>query len=155
MARSIYLKLLEMNVLEVARHRLLHKILKSKGYICRRDNVRQIFKQLDPDFRKLRKSRRLHRRRYLADGPNFVWHLDRGYRLKPFGFSIHSCTDGFLRYLVWREVASSNKKPELIAKFFLYAVKSLEGILFQIKADNGTEHSSTEPMYLHLSVNWN
>ena len=38
--------------------------------------MRQIVKQLDPDSVKLRKRRRLHRRRYVADGPNFVWHLD-------------------------------------------------------------------------------
>ena len=40
----------------------------------------------------------------------------------------------------------------MIAKSYLDAVKSLEGIPLQIKADNGTEHSLTEPMYLHLSA---
>ena len=34
--------------------------------------MRQIVKKLDPDFGKLRKSRRLDRRIYVADGPNFV-----------------------------------------------------------------------------------
>ena len=63
---------------------------------------------------------------------------------------MHSCIDGFSRYLIWLEVASSNKKTELIAKFYLDAVKSLEGIPLQIKADNGTEHSLIEPMRLHL-----
>ena len=117
-------------------------------------DVRQIVKQLDPDSGKLRKCRRLSRRGYVADGPKFVWHLGRHDKLKPFGLSIHSCIDKFLQYLILREVASSNKKPELIAKFYLDAVKSLEGILLQIKIVNGTEHSLTEPMYLHLSVKW-
>ena len=44
-------------------YRRIHKELKSKGYICRRDDVRQIVKQLNPDSVKLRKRRRLHRRR--------------------------------------------------------------------------------------------
>ena len=44
-------------------YRRIHKALKSKVYICRRENVRQIVKQLDPDSVKLRKRSRLHRRR--------------------------------------------------------------------------------------------
>ena len=84
------------------------------------DNVRQIVKQLDPpDSVKLRKHRRLHRRRYVADSPNFVWHLDGHDKLKPFRFSIHGCIDGFSQYLICLEVASSNKKTELIAKLYL------------------------------------
>ena len=133
-------------------YRRIHKALKLKGYICRRDDVRQIVKQLDSDSVKLRKRRRLRRRRYVAYGPYFVWHLDRHDKLKPFGFSIHGCIDGFSRCLIWLEVASSNKKPELIAKFYLDAVKSLEGIPLQIKADNRTEHSLTELMHLYLSA---
>ena len=72
--------------------------------------------------------------------------------MKPFGFSIHGCIDGFSQCLIWLEVASSNKKPELIVKFYQNAVKSLEGIPLQIKKDNGTEHSLIEPMDLHLSA---
>ena len=133
-------------------YRRIQNALKSKGYNCRRDDVRQIVKQLNPDSVKLRKHRRLHRRRYVADGPNFVWHLDGHDKLKPFGFSIHGCIDRFSRYLIWLEVASSNKKPESIAKFYLDAIKGLEAIPLQIKADNGTEHSLIEPMHLHLSA---
>ena len=85
--------------------------------------MKQIVKQLDPDSVKLR--RRLHRRRYVVDEPNFVWHLEGHDKLKPFCVSIHGCIDGFSLYLIWLEVASSNRKPELIAKFYLDAVKSL------------------------------
>ena len=67
----------------------------------------------------MRKRRRLHRRRYVADGHN----LHRQDELKPFSFSIYGYIHGFSRYLVWLEVASSNKKPELITKFHLDAVK--------------------------------
>ena len=49
----------------------------------------------NPDSVKLRKRRRLHGRRYVADGSNFVWHLDGHDKLKPFGFSIYGCIDGF------------------------------------------------------------
>ena len=40
-------------------YRRIHKALKWKGYIWRRDDVRQIVKQLNPDSIKLRKRRRL------------------------------------------------------------------------------------------------
>ena len=85
----------------------------------------------------------MHRRRYVADSPNFVWHLDAHDTLKPNGFSIHCCIDEFSRYLIWLEV---------IAKFYLDVVKCLEGVPLSIKADNGTEHSLIEPMHLHLSA---
>ena len=98
------------------------------------------------------KPRRLQRRRSVADGPNFVWHLDGHDKLKSFGFSIHGCIDGFSRCLIWLEVASFNIKPELIAKFHLDAVKSLKGTPLHIQAENGTEHSLIEPMHLHLSA---
>ena len=131
-------------------YRRIHKALKSKRYICRKDDVRQIIKQLDPDSVKLRKRRRLHRRRYVADGSNFVWHLDRHDKLKPSGFSIHGCIDGFSRYLIWLKLLHATKNKSYW-KILSKAVKSLEGIPLQIKADNGTEHSLIEPMHLHLS----
>lgn len=29
-------------------------------------------------------------------GPNYVWHLDGYDKLKPYGFAIHACIDGFV-----------------------------------------------------------
>ena len=57
-------------------YRRMHKIMLNKGYICRRDDVRKILLQLDPDGVQLRGKRRLRRRKYHAAGPNFVWHID-------------------------------------------------------------------------------
>ena len=67
-------KLLEMNFLVVGRQRLQENLqnVEVKKIDLLKDNVRQIVKQLHPDFGKLRKSRRLDRRIYVADGPNFV-----------------------------------------------------------------------------------
>ena len=45
------------------------------------------------------------------------------------------------------------KQPDLTAKFYIDAVKSVEGILLQIKADNGTEHSLIEPIYYTAALN--
>ena len=72
-----------------------------------------------------RKRKRLRRRAYHTKGPNSVWHIDGHDKLKPFGFSIHACIDGFSRRLIWLEVGPTNKDPEVIAKMYLDAVKQI------------------------------
>lgn len=42
-------------------YRRIHKSLLLKGYFCRREDVRQIIKRLDPDGVELRRRRRLQR----------------------------------------------------------------------------------------------
>ena len=34
----------------------------------------------------------------MLQGPDFVWHLDRYDKLKPYGFVIHGCIDGYVSY---------------------------------------------------------
>ena len=92
-------------------YRRMHKILLSKGLICRRDDVRKMILQLDPEGVQLRGKRRLRRRKYYAPGPNYVWHIDGHDKLKPYGFSIHGCIDGFSRKIIWLEVGVTNKMP--------------------------------------------
>ena len=41
-------------------------------------------------------------------------HIDGHDKLKSFGFSLHGCIDGISRRLIWLEVSSSNKNPEII-----------------------------------------
>lgn len=48
------------------------------------------------------------------------------------------------------EVSSSNKKPELVARYYLDAVKQMGGIPKIIKADDGTEHSIIQPMHIYF-----
>ena len=55
-----------------------------------------------------------------------------------------------LRRLIWLDVSSLNKKPELIATYCLKTVKQLGGIPKTLKADNGTEHSLIEPIHIAL-----
>lgn len=39
----------------------------------------------------------LRRHLYNSGGPNYVWHVDRYDKLKPFGICISGCIDGFSR----------------------------------------------------------
>ena len=97
-----------------------------------------------------RKRRKLRRRKPFSAGPNYSWHIDGHDKLKPFDFSLHGCIDSFSRRLVWLEVSSSNKKPEIIGKFYLDAVSQLESISKKLKADDGTEHAIFQPIHILL-----
>ena len=97
-----------------------------------------------------RKRHRLRRRRYFAPGPDFVWHLDGYDKLKPFGFSIHCCIDGFSRRILWLEVGTTNKNPEIVAGFYLNALRSCNGIPMIVRSDDGTENSIIEPIQMSL-----
>lgn len=128
----------------------MYRSLVSQGLICRQADVRRIIKSIDPDGVTRRQRRRLHRRKYISQGPNFVWHIDGHDKLKPFGFSIHGCLDGFSRKVMWLEVGPTNKMPEIVAKYYLDTVKKIGGIPMQIKADDGTEHALIEPIHILL-----
>jgi len=90
------------------RLRIKHKLK------LRRDTVMQALRVIDPEGVQLRKKHRLKRRKYVNPGPNFLWHIDGWDKLKPFGFSIHGCIDGFSRRLLWLEVSSTNKDPKVV-----------------------------------------
>ena len=87
----------------------MHQALISQGIHCRREDVRKIVKELDSEGVELRRKKRLHRRKYVTKGPNYVWHIEGHDKLKPFGFSILGCIDGFSRKVIWLEVGPSNK----------------------------------------------
>ena len=127
----------------------MHYILISKGIRCCCEDVRKMVCDKDPEGVQLRKQRCLRRRKYLSPGPNFVWQIDGHDKLKLYGFSIHGGIDGFLRHALWLEVSTSNKMPEIIAKYYIDAVKR-NGLPVNVKADDGTEHSLVQPIHLLL-----
>ena len=125
--------------------------LSSSGILLRREDVGLALRELDPENVDKRQRRRLRRRKYRNSGPNYVWHIDGHDKLKPYGISIHGCIDGYSRRIIWLEVAATNKMPELIAKYYLDAVKQMKGKPKIIKADDGTEHSVIEPLHVYFS----
>lgn len=130
-------------------YRRMHKVLLDQGLLCRRTDVRFLLKELDPVNVKLRRKRSLRRRKYINPGCNHTWHIDGHDKLKPFGFSIHACIDGYSRKLIWLEIAPSNKLPEIIAKYYTIAIKKF-GLPKCFKADDGTEHAIIKPMHITL-----
>ena len=94
------------------------------------EDVRKAILEMNAEGVQQRKRRKLIRRKYRNPGPNYMWHIDGHDKLKPFGFTIHECIDGFSRKLIWLKVTSSNKIPEIISQYYLKAVKRLKGRLW-------------------------
>ena len=108
--------------------------------VVSQNTVRLALKLIDPDGVTRRRKHRLQRRRYKARGPNHLWHLDGYDKLKPFGFCIHGCIDGYSRRIMWLEVGTTNNNPRVIAKYFIDCVRQVQGTASIVRADRGTEN---------------
>lgn len=128
------------------------KIIQSHGIPVRRSSVMEILRELDPEGVMSRKKKRLRRRLYSVPGPDYLWHIDGHDKLKPFGFSIHGCIDGFSRRLIWLEVGPTNKQPEVITNYFIQSVKQLGHLPTRIRSDDGTENSILEAVQIALRL---
>ena len=71
--------------------------LRMEGYMVPRVVVQTLLKEMDPEGCKQRRAKRLKRRIYSVPGPNFCWHIYGYDKLKPYGFAIHGCIDGWSR----------------------------------------------------------
>ena len=70
------------------------------GVMARRDDIRKVIKELDPEGVERRKRKRLRRGKYFSTGPNYAWHIDGHDKLKPYGFCLQGCIDGFSRRII-------------------------------------------------------
>lgn len=93
------------------------------GLKVNRLTVRKLLRVIDPEGVECRFKYKLKRREYKVSGPNYLWHMDGYDKLKPYGFAIHGCVDGFSRKVLWLSVATTNNKPEVICYYYLRAVQ--------------------------------
>eukprot|EP00731_Ephydatia_muelleri_P013174 Em0007g484a len=128
-------------------YRAMWRLLQLKyRYTIKRSTVMMLLAVMDPIASRLRKVKRLTRRTYvnkasdqphvcsylylelsvLFQGPNWCWHIDGYDKLKPFGFPIHACIDGFSWKIIWLELTATNNDPNVVVKFYLDAVVSLK-----------------------------
>ena len=110
------------------------------GYNVRKEDVRLILSCLDPEGVNFRKARRLHRRAYYASGPNRVWHFDGHDKLRPYGFGVSGCIDGYSRKLIWVNIYTTNSDPKVIGGYYIEAIEKLGGCPTCIRGDRGTEN---------------
>ena len=102
--------------------------------------VAEILRDLDPVGVDARRRRTLRRRLYYSRGPNWVWHLDGYDKLKPYGFEIHGCIDGYSRRVLWLNILKSNKNPKEVCNLFVNYLSVIKGVPRKIVADRGTEN---------------
>ena len=74
-----------------------HRLRNDYGLAVDKEIVHLILKTLDPEGFERRPTRRLKLRKYYAQGPNFIWHIDK---LKPFGFLYSWSKDGYSRCIL-------------------------------------------------------
>ena len=107
---------------------------------------------LDPEGVNKRSRNRLQRRQYNGKGPNFIWHLDGYDKLKPYGFCVHGCIDGYSRQFMWLEVGHTNNHPGVIANYFLNCIQQVGGTARVIRDDMGTENCRIAAIQRYLRI---
>ena len=120
-----------------------------------RDDVLNVVREISPAQAQTRKARKLKRRIYTSPGSNAVWHADGYDKLKPFGFPIHGCIDGFSRKVIWLKVCRSNNNPVVPAHFFLNSLNEYNIAPDLLKTDCGTENGIMTGIqsFLHDNIN--
>ncbi|KAL3855745.1 hypothetical protein ACJMK2_032374 [Sinanodonta woodiana] len=134
----------------------LRRTLKIKYCITiTRKFARDIVRELDKNGVERRKKRRLRRRQYITKGPNYVWHIDGYDKLTPYGIGIHGCIDGFSRKILWLHAGITNRRPEVVASYFVDTVEKFHGCPVKVRGDPGTENGMLAAMQMafHNSEN--
>lgn len=135
-------------------YRQMYKTLRDKYNInIRRDDVMAILRRLNPVGLAARRRRRLVRRVYRANGPNYVWHVDGYDKLKPYGFAISGCIDGFSRRILWLVCGPSNNNPAIIATNYVKCLVYTGKCPMRLRTDAGTENGTIAAMQCALRNN--
>ena len=84
-------------------------------------------------------------------GPNYAWHFDRYDKLKPYGFPVHACIDGFSQRILWLKVCRTNNDPAVTTSFYLEYVRFVNGCPILLRTDCGTKNGTMATMqcYFH------
>ena len=75
-----------------------------------------------------------------SQGTNWVWHLDGYDKLKPYGFEIHGCIDGYSRPVLWLSILQSNKDPTEMCNPYFHYLLIAKRVSQKIVVDWGTEN---------------
>ena len=116
----------------------------------KRDDVMALMRELDPQGIQLRASRKFVKRVYSSDGPNHVWHVDGYDKLKPYGFGISGCIDGYSRKVLWLKCGPSNNDPGVIAQNYLNYLSECGIIPMRLRTDCGTENGTMAAVHCTL-----
>ena len=116
------------------------------GLVVTQEVTRELLRQMDPVSVESRRRHRLSRRTYTSRGPNDTWHVDGYDKLRPYGFLISGCIDGYSRRIIWLECGHTNHDPAVIAGYFLASVAKYGGFPAVVRTDCGTENVTIAAM---------
>ncbi|KAL3846738.1 hypothetical protein ACJMK2_017702 [Sinanodonta woodiana] len=108
-------------------NRWMHLRCLQHGLILSTDTVGILMQLLDPAGIQLRLMRRLRRRQYFGQGPDYIWHVDSYDELKQYGLCINRCIDGFSKQVIWLNVYIASSNPKVIAGYYVEAVRMRHG----------------------------
>ena len=134
-------------------YRWMWRMLEDRGIHVKQKTVGVILSILDPENVAIRSQRRLHRRNYVARGPNFLWHVDSYDKLKQYGICINGCVDGYSRKIVWCKAYFTSSDPHVISGYFIEAVEGMGGTPRCIRTDKGTENVVMQNLQCFLRRN--
>lgn len=106
-----------------------------------RERVRACIRILDPDGISIRTLRRLKRRVYEVPGSHYLWHLDGCHKLIKFGFVVHTCIDGFSRYIIYT-VCRDNNRANTVLNAFKDGSRELQLLPRKVRTDKGGENTN-------------
>lgn len=116
----------------------------------KRDDVMALMRELDPQGIQLRANWKFVRRVYISNGANHVWHVDGYDKLKPYGFGLSGCIDGFSRKVLWLRCGASNSDPGIIAQYYLNCLCECGIIPMRLCTDCGTENGTMVAIHCAL-----
>ena len=68
-----------------------------------------------------------------------MWPIDGYDKLKPFGFAIHGCMDGYSPKFIWLKALPSNNDPEIIADIYIKCISKSMIVPQILRGDTGSE----------------
>ena len=126
---------------------------KQRGIPIKKKDVRILLSLLEPIGSQVCQTRRLRRRQYFPQGPNFVWHIDSYNKLKPYGIWTNGCIDGFSHKIIWLRAAFTNSDSKVIEGYFVESVERCGGCPRLIWIDLSTENVVVRDLQLYLRRN--
>jgi len=85
----------------------------------------------------------MRRRVYRVRGANALFHHDGNEKLKPWGFYIHGCVDGFSRLIIYL-VCCNNKRSATVESIFMREAVGRYGWPSRVRGDYGKENNGVE-----------
>ncbi len=118
--------------------RLMIGHLRYLGIYVPRSRIRASIHRVDPVNTAIRRMVTVRRRRYFAEGPNSVWHIDGHHKLIRWRFVTHGGIDGYSRTIVYLRCSVNNTSATVLHSF-MDAIAT-HGLPQKIRSDLGGEN---------------